>query len=49
MTPSEAFREALLKLTDEYVDTSSDAADAIEALRERADFLSDWRNKQDQN
>lgn len=39
------FRNALLKLVDDYVETDSDAADAIVTLIDRIDSLERWREK----
>jgi hypothetical protein len=47
-TPSENFRAALLELVDDYVETSADAQDAIEALDDRAIYLRQWMDKQEE-
>lgn len=44
-TASEAFRTALLELVDDYVETPSDADDAINALQNRIDDLQRWKEK----
>lgn len=45
MTATDAFRKVLLELVDSYVETDSDAADAIAALHDRIDALERWREK----
>lgn len=44
---SDEFRNALLRLVDDYVETDSDAADAIAALMDRVDALERWREKRE--
>jgi hypothetical protein len=44
---SDAFRAALLELVDQYVETPSNADDAIAALYERADALRAWKEKRE--
>ena len=39
------FRNALLSLVEDYVETDADAADAIAALHDRIDALERWREK----
>jgi hypothetical protein len=46
---SDAFREALLELVDQYVETPSDADDAIAALHERADALYCWKERHERD
>lgn len=49
MTPSDEFRNALLMLVDGYVETPSDADDAIDAFQDRIDALRRWKEKHGQS
>jgi hypothetical protein len=46
---SDAFRAALLELVDQYVETESDADDAIAAMHERADALYRWKERHERD